>query len=146
MNKKYTAGYFLWSYDLLSPISFVYSLPMDKRNRLPLDSILSEMDPVHILTPSFSIHFNIILPSIPSFPSESFLSNFPAKYFYPFITLMQATCFANLILDVTKIRGFNGGEIVDCWIMTSCCLVWLPGFRRSLTKGSCTLHFGLNMN
>jgi len=47
---------------------------------------------------------------------------------------MHATCLANLILDVTKIRGFNDGEIVDCWIMTSCSLVWLPGFQRSLTK------------
>jgi len=80
---------------------------------------------------------SILILSFPlylSFPSEYVPSHFPAKYFYAYITLMHATCLASLILTVTKIRGFNGGEIVDCWIMTSCCLVWLPGFRRSMTE------------
>jgi hypothetical protein len=47
---------------------------------------------------------------------------------------MHATCLSNLILNVTKVRGFNGGENIDWWMITPCSLVWLPGFRKSLTE------------
>jgi hypothetical protein len=54
-------------------------------NRLALDSVLSQMNPVHILASCFcKIHFNTTLPSITSLPCGLFPSFYPTTIVYIF--------------------------------------------------------------
>jgi len=58
---------------------------------LPLDPVLSQMNPVKILTPYFfKIHFNIIFPCIPRPSNFLFPLGFPTEIFYSL--LMSPMC------------------------------------------------------
>jgi len=49
-----------------------------------LDSILSQLNPVHTLTPySFKIHFNIILPSMSRSPNQVSQLKFSINFLSP---------------------------------------------------------------
>jgi hypothetical protein len=65
-----------------------------------VDYILSYINPVHILTPSFQkVHFNIILPSTSKSPKWSLLSRFSGQNFACISHLsVPATCSACIIL------------------------------------------------
>jgi hypothetical protein len=68
----------------------------------PLESTVSQLNPVHILTPYFfRAHFNIIL----SIPSELFISSFSTKLYYPPMSpkwsLYYVSISVSLIYDVS---------------------------------------------
>ena len=77
------------------------SLPYQQESlTLPLAHLLSQKNPIDTLSSHlFQIHFNIILPSMPRFPRDFFLSGFPTKITHIFIIyLVRVTQPAHLIL------------------------------------------------
>jgi hypothetical protein len=66
-------------------------------NSSPLDSLLSQFDPVHIFILSFfKFHFNIILPDTLKFPSGLLLSGHPTIILYE-LSNLQFVLYVQLI-------------------------------------------------
>jgi len=88
-----------------------------------LVSILSQMHPVHTLTPHFSkIYFSIIIPPTPLFPS-----GFRTKILYEFlISSKRAACPTHLILLrlVTLIIALSCVRFSLCYVLTVVKFVW----------------------
>ena len=74
--------------------------------------ILSQIDPVHSLTPHFlKIRLDIILPSTPGSSSGLFPSSFATKTLYtPLLSPIRATCHSHLILLVLIAQTILGEE------------------------------------
>jgi hypothetical protein len=65
----------------------------------PVDSILSQFNPLHTCTPHlFMVCFSVSFSYTPNLSNGLFLSGFPNKFFYV-IFISHAVCLAHLILD-----------------------------------------------